>query len=376
MAYEHKEQQRPGVNTMSRRPDPLVDEMFTHQNGRAFHFGESEIIDRQSQLYDRGEVAFNGKWYEPRYDQSTFSQLLHQTAYHESAIDAKVNILLTTIKLPPVEQRKISYKTLTKLIKDYLVLGHCYPHFTKNNWGQLFSVEHLPGMIMRRGKEEDDFYRLNHEQQFYMPDDDTQIYTRYPENVLHLKRYDLRQGVYGVPGYLGALDAAWLNKEATLLRRRFYNNGAHMGFVFLLTASDIDDDSVDGLEEQMLASKGVGNFKNLFMHLPGSKPDDVKIMPVGDIATKDDYWNIKISSRNDVLAQHRVPLVLLSIMPETNGGLGKPQDAAVVFATNEVAPLHLVFDEINEFAGETVIDFQDYKLPELTQADQSTEKAA
>lgn len=335
------------------------------QQARAFHFGEPEVVNRQSQLYDFGEVAFNGKWYEPRYEQSTFCNLLHQTAYHESAIDAKVNIMLTTLKLPKPQFRKVSRETLTKLIKDYLVLGHCYPYFRKARNGRLLAVEHLPGLVMRRGKQEDDFYRLNHSEQIFV-DDDTDIYTHYPKNVLHLKRYDLKQGVYGVPGYLGALDAAWLNKEATLLRRRFYNNGAHMGFVFLLTAADIDDASVDDLEQQMLQSKGVGNFKNLFLHMPGENPDSVKIMPVGDIATKDDYWNIKISSRNDVLAQHRVPLVLLSIMPETTGGLGKPQDAAVVFAKNEVEPLHYVFEKINEFAQETVIGFDAYTLPGMS----------
>lgn len=336
------------------------------QNGRAFHFGEREVIGSQRDLYDHGEVGFNGKWYEPRYEQSTLCKLLHQTAYHESAIDAKANILLTTIKLPKPSQRKISRDTLLKLIKDYLVLGHCYPYFRRTHGGKLVGVDHEPGLIMRRGKDEDDFYRLNHEQQFYAEDDDTQLYTHYPEGVLHLKRYDLRQGVYGVPGYLGALDAAWLNTEATLLRRRFYNNGAHMGFVFLLTDATMDDDSVDELEEQMLQSKGVGNFKNLFMHLPGGDPESVKIMPVGDIATKDDYFNIKVSTRNDVLAQHRVPLVLLSIMPETTGGLGKPQDAAIVFAKNEIEPLHYVFEKINEFARETVIDFEDYSLPDLS----------
>lgn len=338
-----------------------LEQKETKQGARAFHFGEPEVVTNRSQLYDFGEVSFNGKWYEPRFEQKTFADLLIQTAYHESAIDAKVNILLTTIKLKK-ENSKISYKTLTKLVKDYLTLGHCYPYFRKRRNGQLIEVEHLPGLVMRRGKKQDEFYYLKHAQQVLV-DDDTINYVHYPKNVLHLKRYDLTQGIYGIPSYLGALDAAYLNSEATLLRRRFYNNGAHMGFVFLLTAADIDDDSVDDLEEQMLASKGVGNFKNLFLHMPGENADAVKIMPVGDIATKDDYWNIKISSRNDVLAQHRVPLVLLSIMPETTGGLGKPQDAAIVFAKNEAEPLQKIFEEINSFAGETVIEFNEYKLP-------------
>lgn len=334
---------------------------------RAFSFGQAEVIDRRNQLFDYDEVCWNGLYWEPRFDLRTLGNLLHKTPYHESAIDAKTNILLTTIKLP--KKSKIRPEALKRLMKDYQVFGHCYPLFKRNRWGELLAVEHLPALAMRRGGAPDQFLCLHNEQSLYSIEN-TLDYTRYEGNVLHLKNYDLRQEIYGVPSYLGALDAAWLNREATLLRRRFYNNGAHLGGVFILTAADIADDDVDDLEEQILAAKGVGNFKNLFMHLPGEEKEAFRFVPVGDIAAKDDFWNIKVASRNDVLAQHRVPLVLMSIMPETTSGLGKPQDAAVVFAKNEVEPLHLLFEEINRFAGETVMEFVDYALP--IQSDAST----
>ncbi len=328
---------------------------------RAFSFGQTEVLDRRNQLFDYNETCWNGLYWEPRFDLRTLSNLLHKTPYHESAIDAKTNILLTTIKLPK-QGRKISPETLKRLMKDYQVFGQCFPYFKRDRWGKLVSIQHLPALAMRRGGTTEQFLYLHNEQSLYSLEN-TLDYTWYEGTILHLKNYDLRQEIYGVPSYLGALDAAWLNREATLLRRRFYNNGAHLGGVFILTAADISDDDVDDLEEQILAAKGVGNFKNLFMHLPGEEKDAFRFVPVGDIAAKDDFWNIKVASRNDVLAQHRVPLVLMSIMPETTSGLGKPQDAAVVFAKNEVEPLHLVFDEINRFAGETVMEFVDYTLP-------------
>lgn len=334
----------------------------TKQKPRTFSFGQTEVIDQRNQLFDYNEVCWNGLYWEPRFDQRMLGNLLHRTPYHESAIDAKTHILLTTIKLPK-KGCKINPETLKRLIKDFLVFGHCYPLFDFNRRNQLLAVKHLPALAMRRGRTAEQFVYLHHEQAMYSMDD-TLLYTEYEEQVLHLKNYDLRQEIYGVPSYLGALDAAWLNREATLLRRRFYNNGAHLGGVFILTAADIADEDVDELENQILAAKGVGNFKNLFMHLPGEEKEAFRFVPVGDIAAKDDFWNIKVASRNDVLAQHRVPLVLMSIMPETTSGLGKPQDAAVVFAKNEVEPLHLLFEEINRFAGETVMEFVDYKLPE------------
>ena len=40
--------------------------------------------------------------------------------------------------------------------------------------------------------------------------------------VLHLKNYDVCQTIYGLPGYLGAIQSMLLNEDATLFRRRYY----------------------------------------------------------------------------------------------------------------------------------------------------------
>lgn len=329
---------------------------------RVFSFatGEFEVVDRRNQLFDWNEVTWNGRWWEPRYDLRVLADLLHKTPYHESAMDAKANILVTTLKLPKTG-RKISPGTLLILAKELQVYGQCYVLFRRDRYGRLLRVEHLPGIATRRGKTGEDFLFLNQERAVF--DVEAADVTVYQGDVLHIKRNDLRQEIYGAPGYLGALDSAWLNREATLLRRRFNNNGAHMGGMFVLTAADVPDEDIEEFQRQILAAKGVGNFKNLFMHLPGADKDAIRFIPVGEVANKDDFWNVKISSRNDVLAQHRVPLVLMSIMPEGTGGLGKPQDAAVVFARNEIEPFQLVMDEINIAAGETVFDFTDYALP-------------
>jgi PBSX family phage portal protein len=345
----------------------MTDTTTNKPKPRAFSFnvGEFEQVRTRNELFDWNEVTWNGKWYEPRFHQRTLADLLHKTPYHESAMDAKTNILLTTVTLPK-KGRKITPETLRKLSIDYQVFGQCYPLFRRDRFGRLLSVERLPALAMRRGKTPDEFYYLNNEMAVW--DIESADITYYEGKVLHLKRYDLRQEIYGAPGYLGALDAAWLNREAKLLRRRFHNNGAFLGGVFVLTAADVEDDDIDAFEEQILASKGVGNFKNLFMHLPGADKDAFRFIPIGDISTKDDFWNTQISTRNDVLAQHRVPLVLMSIMPESTGGLGKPQDAALVFAKNEIEPFQQVFDEINIAAGETVMEFGLYTLPDVSAA--------
>lgn len=335
----------------------------TNENkARAFTFGESEVVGKRNQIFDNEECYWNGHYWETRIEQGMLADLVEQTPYHGSAIDAKCNILLGTLKT----SKLLNYQTVEKIIKDYELFGNAYIYFERNRRDEIIAIHHLPALRTRRGKKPTEFYYLKDQaMSSYLGDTISPKHLlHFKKDVLHLKRYDPKQSIYGVPSYLGIIDSAWLSKESILLRRRFYSNGAHMGFVFVLTSADTPDDDIDAIEESMMQSKGVGNFKNMFLHLPGEKPDSVKIMPVGDIATKDDYWNIRLSSRADVLSQHRVPLQLMSIMPESTGSLGKPQDAALVFATNEVKPMHLTLEQINLFAQTTVIEFQDYALSE------------
>jgi capsid portal protein len=47
----------------------------------------------------------------------------------------------------------------------------------------------------------------------------------------HLLEPDINQEIYGLPEYLSALNSTWLNESATLLRRCYFDNGSHAGFI-------------------------------------------------------------------------------------------------------------------------------------------------
>ncbi len=326
-----------------------------------FTFGKVETITNRRQLLDYGATYYNGKWWEPVCNYQTLAGLLHLTPYHESAIDAWCNIVSGTLIPSQTKangKRILKKKTMLKGMKDYRTFGNAYFYLRRSRDNRVIAVEHLPALYMRRGKQENEFYYLHQESPAYLLEEPN--WTHYDRDIVHIKRYDVRQEIYGVPGYLGALDAAYLNRESTLLKRQFFVNGAHLGFVFVLTSAEILDEDVTAIEDALKDAKG--DFGNLFVHIPGEKEGAVKIIPIGDIASKDDFWNVKMSSREDVLAQHRVPLVLMSIMPQNTSGLGKPQDAALVFAKNEVEPFHDELDELNDLAGMTLLTFSPYLL--------------
>lgn len=106
----------------------------------------------------------------------------------------------------------------------------------------------------------------------------------------------------------------------------------------------------------------VGNFRNLFMYAPNGKPDGIKILPLSEVATKDDFFNIKNSSRDDLLSAHRVPPQMMGIIPNNTGGFGDVEKAAQVFVRNELLPLQERMKEINEWVGDELVKFKLYEL--------------
>lgn len=129
-----------------------------------------------------------------------------------------------------------------------------------------------------------------------------------------------------------------------------------------MTDEAAEQQDVDNLRTALKDAKGPGNFRNLFMYAPNGKKDGIQLLPVSEVAAKDEFWNIKRTTRDDQLAGHRVPPVLMGIVPENTSGLGDPEKTAKVFAINELEPLQESLKELNDLIGEEVIAFNPYKL--------------
>ena len=77
------------------------------------------------------------------------------------------------------------------------------------------------------------------------------------------------------------------------------------------------------------------------MYSPNGKKDGIQIIPLSEVAAKDEFLNIKNVSRDDMLAAHRVPPQLMGIIPTNTGGFGDVEKRrAFSFATNLPAGPH------------------------------------
>lgn len=98
------------------------------------------------------------------------------------------------------------------------------------------------------------------------------------------------------------------------------------------------------------------------MYSPNGKKDGLQIIPLSEVAAKDEFLNIKNVSRDDMMAAHRVPPQMMGIMPNNVGGFGDVEKASLVFVRNELVPLQERFKEVNNKIGHDVINFREYFL--------------
>lgn len=166
-----------------------------------------------------------------------------------------------------------------------------------------------------------------------------------------MREADVNQEIYGLPEWLSAIQSALLNEASTLFRRKYYQNGSHAGFILYMTDAAQNEQDIANLREKMKQNKGPGNFRNIFMYAPNGKKDGIQLIPISEVATKDDFASIKNISRDDLLAALRIPPQLMGIITQNAAGFGSLQEAAQVWADNELAPLQARLSVVNEWVG-------------------------
>lgn len=315
----------------------------------AFAFGDPEAVLDRREIIDYLECPDNGKWYEPPISMDGLARSSRSAVHHASAMLVKRNILVSCFEPHPM----LSRTDFAIFAHEFLVFGNAYLERRDSLLREPMRLKPAKAKYTRRGVDLDQYWfipRWNEEHAF-------------PKGkVFHLMEPDINQEIYGLPEYIPALHSAWLNESATLFRRKYYKNGSHAGFILYMTDPAQNQTDIDKLREALKNSKGPGNFRNLFVYAPNGKKDGMQIIPVSEVAAKDEFANIKNVTRDDQLAAHRVPPQLMGIIPNNTGGFGDSVQAASVFNANEIEPSQARMREVNEWIGEEVIRFKPYAL--------------
>jgi PBSX family phage portal protein len=314
-----------------------------------FSFGDPEPVLSGRGILDYIECLRMSKWYEPPIPLDGLARAARAAVHHSSGIALKLNMIAARYLAHPAFPRA----EFSRFIQDFLTFGNAYLERRQNRLGKLLALSAPLAKYVRRGVEDGQF--------FYVPQWGVEHeFTQ--DSVFHFLEPDVNQDIYGLPQYLSALNSAFLNEAATLFRRRYYANGSHAGFILYLTDAAQSQQDIDDLREALKNSKGPGNFRNLFIYAPNGKKDGIQLIPVSEVAAKDEFFNIKNVTRDDQLAAHRIPPQLLGIIPENSAGFGDVEKAALIFYVNEIQPLLARLEAVNEWAGEPIVNFSPYPI--------------
>jgi PBSX family phage portal protein len=316
----------------------------------AFSFGDPmEVLDRR-ELLEYVECMRMGRWYEPPLPLDGLARSFRAAPHHSSAIYVKRNILVQSY----IEHPLLPRAEFSRHVLEFLVFANSYLEKRTNRFGEPIALSAPLSKYTRAGVDPG---------QYWFVTNVCEPYEFAPGSVYHLREPDLNQEVYGLPEYLSALNSTWLNESATLFRRRYYTNGSHAGFILYMTDAADKQEDVDNLRSALKNAKGPGNFRNLFMYAPKGKKDGIQLLPIGEVAAKDEFWNIKKVTVEDQLAAHRVPPQLMGIIPSNAGGFGDVTKAADVFNALEIEPLKARLREVNDWLGIEIVRFRSYEPP-------------
>jgi PBSX family phage portal protein len=302
----------------------------------AFKFGDPESV-LNSSISDYLGVFATGDYYEPPVSLPGLGKILRANGYHCTIPPFRRNRLLQYY----ISNETLPDDQLGAASIDFDVFGNCYFQMLENAFGEVIGFRHLAAMNMRKAVKDGVYVQLQ-------KNGKTPIKFK-PGEVIHLKEYDVNQGIYGIPQYFGGINAVLLGEEATLFRRKYYVNGAHMGYILYTADPSLDEKDEAAIKKAVTESKGVGNFRSLYLNIPNGKEKSVQLIPVGDIATKDEFERIKNITRDEILAMWRIQAALAGVRPDNTGGYGDIEKIAKVYFQYETVPMQDNFLQLNQY---------------------------
>ncbi|HDL6888151.1 TPA: phage portal protein [Yersinia enterocolitica] len=284
------------------------------------------ILTQGTQYHEIWYDSTADHWRQP-IDRLALAQLANMCGQHGGVLYARKNMVVSDYA-----GGGLSLGEMGQAAYDFLLFGDIAILKVRNGWGDVVDLVPLPALYVRRRKD-GDFSVLQKGPPLIYP----------ARDVIFLRQYDPQQQVYGLPDYIGGMHSALLNTEATIFRRRYYHNGAHTGGIIYTTDPNLSDEMEEDIAKKIEESKGVGNFKMMFINIADGGEKGVQFIPIGDAGVKDEFANIKSISAQDVLTAHRFPSGLAGIIPTNGAVMASPETARDTYRKDEVIPLQRMF---------------------------------
>ena len=302
----------------------------------AFTFGEPEPVHNINILdYLSTNLDTWGRYYKPPISLEGLSKMPRANAHHGSCLIFRRNAIVNEF-IPSPGLALNDYRCAAT---DYLNFGQAYFKKITDLFGRILELRHVPALNVRIGREDGQFFWL---QKGQTPQEFAH------DELISVGDYDTLQEIYGVPDWLGGMQSALLNQDATLFRRKYYKNGAHLGYILYTSEASLGSEDEEAISKAVAGGKGAGNFRSMYLHIPNGKEKGVQLIPVGDINQKDQFDKIKAISADDVIVAHRVHPALVAVKPEAQSAFGDIEKIESVYRRTETMAATHVWTSLNK----------------------------
>ena len=301
-----------------------------------FELGEPEsVLTRPLLDYDCIELDYTGQYYEFPVDINGLFSIRHANPYHGSSITFKRNILSRYFAYNEV----ITLADFRAAAFDFQNCGNAYFKIINSMASKILKLEHLPAIKIRKMPNGNYCYLKTYEEIIQLKENE----------VLHAYEYDPVQQVYGIPEWICGIQSVLLSEESTLFRRKYFKNGCHIGYILFTNDENIDAETEKRIRKSIASGKGAGNFKSMFINIPGAKETAIKLIPIGDISQKDEFVSIKNITADEIMVAHRMQPALSGLKPDNTGGFGDINKIKETYIDIEVKQMAHPFEHLNNF---------------------------
>lgn len=306
-------------------------------NKESFYiFSEPERVD-QNRLMDYLGVFAEacGEYYLPPISFAGLGHMRSASPQHGSCLVFRRNMLVRAYRSGALSKGDLRCSAM-----DFLTFGNAFFEIRRNGVGGVTGLSYVPTINMRVLTDGKGYRQL-------LKDGNHVDFSQ--SEMLCLREHDPIQQIYGMPDWLGGMQSVLLNEDATLFRRKYFKNGCHLGYIFYTNDAKMTPEQEESIKTKLQEGTGAGNFRTMFVSIPNGSEKAIQIIPIGDISQRDEFTAIKNLSAADVREAHRVPPILMGVVPEGSGSLGDPIKVEQVYTQTEVAAMVQTYEELNDY---------------------------
>ncbi|MFO7446221.1 MAG: phage portal protein [Ignavibacteriaceae bacterium] len=293
----------------------------------------------------------------PPYSFQALSELYDMNSYHSRCckVKAGVTVLLGYSiydpdddgRRPDENSKKIDTLLKNSLIDlynvqlDHEIFGNGYIEIVRNSKKEITELYHIPArdsglMLKDRGVllkqvigSTEIFYKLFEGEDYNTGDSRHEF--------IQLKNYNPNSRHYGVPDYMGAISAMYLDNSANEYNTRRFMNNAVPDSIIKMYGFDKDSDTESDIKNFFQGNfKGIENAgKVLLLWAEAKDGNEIEIEKMGSEIREASFRGLRMDNREEILAAHGVPARLAGV-----------ESAAKLSGGNETREQLKLFNEI------------------------------